>query len=201
MKKFNKTALKAGFIYALSDKYIRIYVSSLLSRSYSAVFHLSIVESALSSFSGRTKFLDAEARITSSCAEFFERLKSIGYRSLVKADPKNPVRLLCLQFHLETLEREMRKRLDYDASLEALIKLFLKLSTQEAVNYETYAVCKASQPVVFKRRAPEWNHVTMKNASRPEKTKRRNPAAYTLSIMKKDYAAIRRIDVIVSSKK
>lgn len=73
------------------------------------------------------KIMDADARGTTFCADFFERLES----SFIGNNPKKVIRLLCSCLEPPILKTEMRKRLDYDENLEKSLKLFGKMLTQE----------------------------------------------------------------------
>lgn len=175
IRKFDKIAREAASAKTPNDEHIKTYVKSLVLRSDLAVVDPSIIKSPLSDFSMSTRILDAEERITTYCTDYFKRLESVGCRSTIESSPKGPVRLLCSRVHLKALKREMRKRLDYDASLENSVKLFVKVLTQEAITCQTYAVPKASEPAPSKRREPDRDRVTSKNAGRPEKYKKEKP--------------------------
>lgn len=81
-----------------------------------------------------TKIFDPEARIITRCANFFQRLESVGCADIPEDNPKKSVRLLCSHLQPEILKKEMRKRIYYDESLEKSVKTFIKVLTKEAIN-------------------------------------------------------------------
>lgn len=107
----------AGTVQELTDNDIETNVESLVPHSDSAFFDPTIIESALTGFAMPTKILDADARITTYCADFFESLESVGCSSFVEDNPKKSVRLLCSGIESAILKKEMQKRLGYDESI------------------------------------------------------------------------------------
>lgn len=152
MGKFDDIAPEANTAKDLTDEHIQAYVKSLVSRSDTGALDPTIIESALSGFAMPTKILDAEARITTYCADFFKRLESVGCSSFTEDNPKKSVRLLCSRLQPEVLKKEMRERLDYDESLEKSVKAFIKILIKEAVNCQAYAVAKSAEPAPSKKR-------------------------------------------------
>ncbi|CAN8076723.1 unnamed protein product [Agarophyton chilense] len=145
MGKFEKLAPNAQSFKDLTDDVIKTFVESLVKRTESDAFDPTIIESALNGFSMPTKIFDPEARITTYCADFLERLEPVGCGTFPDQNPKKSVRLLCARLQPEALRKEMRKRLEYDESLESSVRAFIKILTQEAINCQAYAVSKGSE--------------------------------------------------------
>ncbi|CAN8061403.1 unnamed protein product [Agarophyton chilense] len=145
MGKFEKLAPNAQSFKDLTDEVIKTFVESLVKRTESDAFDPTIIESALNGFLMPTKVFDPEARITTYCADFLERLESVGCGTVPDQNTKKSVRLLCAHLQPEALRKEMRKRLEYDESLESSIRAFIKILTQEAINCQAYAVSKCSE--------------------------------------------------------
>lgn len=92
-----------------------------------------------------TKILDAEPRIIIYCADFFELLQSVVCSSFIEDNQKKSVRILCSRIEPFILKKEMRRRLDYDESLEKSVKVFIKLLSQEAINCQAYGLAKPTE--------------------------------------------------------
>jgi len=78
MGKFDTVAPDAATFKDLTDDQIKSYINSLVTRSDTVAFDPTVIEAALSDFTMPTKVLDADARITTYCADFFERLEGVG---------------------------------------------------------------------------------------------------------------------------
>lgn len=152
MGEFDTLAPGAGTAKDLSNDHIKSYIESLVSRSDPSTIDPTIIKSALVGFSMPTKILDAKARITTYCADFFERMESVGCDGFPEANPKKTVRLLCSRLEPQALKKEMRERLDYDESLEKSVKLFIKVLTQEAINCQAYGTTKQADTVSLKKK-------------------------------------------------
>lgn len=152
MGKFDKFAADATSVTDLTDDEIKAYIEFIVARSDTAAFDPSIIESALSGFVMQTKITDADARITTYCAEFFERLESVGCGSIPEDNPKKTVRLLCSRLEPPILKKEMRKRLEYDESLEKKVRNFIKVLRQEAINCQAYGSTKVVEAAITKNR-------------------------------------------------
>ncbi len=84
------------------------------------------------------KIADADALITTYCADFFERLESIGCGDFREQNSKKTVRLLMSRVQPPALKNELRHRVEFDESLENNVKKFIRVLVQEAVNCEVY---------------------------------------------------------------
>lgn len=91
-----------------------------------------------------TKILDADAHITSFYAEFVKRLDSVSWGSFPEDNPKKSVCHLCARLKPLILKKEMRRRIDYDESIEKYVKIFIKLLIQEAKSCQAYGANTAN---------------------------------------------------------
>lgn len=95
--------------------------------------------------------LDAEARITTYCANYMERMESVGYGDFIEDNPKKSVRILCSRLKPEILKKEMRSGIEYDLSLEKSVNSFIKVLIQEAISCQTYSDFKNSEQAANKK--------------------------------------------------
>ena len=144
MGKFYLVAPNAASANELTDEQLKAYIESLVNRPDSASVDPAVIESALSGLTMPMKIHDADARITTYCADFFERLDSVGCSSFPEDNPKKSIRLLCAHLEPVALKKEMRKRVEFDTSLEKSVKGFIKLLTQEAINCQAYGGGKSN---------------------------------------------------------
>ena len=140
MGKFDSIAADASSAKDLTDAHIEMYIKSLVSRPSNADFDPSIIEKALEGFSMPTYIANADARITHYCADFFERLESVGCGDFREENPKKAISLLLGHLQPAVLKREMRRRLSYDEVLEKNLKKFIKVLSREAINCQIYGV-------------------------------------------------------------
>lgn len=88
MGEFDTLAPDASSAKELTDDQIKAYIESIVSRSAGVEIDPTIIKSALVGFAMPSKILDAKARITTYCADFFERLDSVGCGSFPEDNPK-----------------------------------------------------------------------------------------------------------------
>ena len=137
MGKFDNIAKGVESASSLNNKHIKTYVQSLVSRTDKTLDHVAI-EKVLADLSMPMEIADADARITTYCADFFERLESIGCGDFREQNPKKTIRLLMSRVQPQALMRELRRRVEFDKSLEENVKKFIRVLVQEAVNCEVY---------------------------------------------------------------
>lgn len=166
---FDTLAPDAGSAKDLTKNHIETYIRSIVSRSDDAALDPTIIKSGLSGFAMPRNILDAKARITTYCADFFERLESVGCSSFPEDNPKKTVRLLCSRLQPEALKKEMRERLDFDESLEKNVKFFSKILAQEAINCQAYTANKPSEPASTRRRTKETDNAAPKSGPPKQK--------------------------------
>ncbi len=94
MGKFDNIAGDAESVSSLTEDYIQLYVESLVKRVDKGHFDHVAIEKVLPDFSMPMKIADYDARITTYCADFFERFESIGCGDFREQNPKKTVRLL-----------------------------------------------------------------------------------------------------------
>lgn len=116
MGKFDKLASGVESFKELTNEHIKTFIESLVKHTDSEAFDPTTIESALAGLAMPTMIFDPEARITTYCANFFERLESIGCGDFPDDNPKKSVGLLCSRLQPEALKKEMRKSIDYDES-------------------------------------------------------------------------------------
>ncbi len=80
MGKFDNIGEEAESVSNLTDGHIKLYVESLVKRADKGSVVHATIENVLADFSIPMKIADADARITTYCADFFERLESSGGR-------------------------------------------------------------------------------------------------------------------------
>ena len=73
--------------------------------------------------------LDAKARITMFCTDFFGRLQSVGCGSFPEDNPKKSMRLLFYRIEPPALRKEMKENLEFDESLEISVRRVIKVLT------------------------------------------------------------------------
>ena len=146
MGKFDTIAPTTSTAAELSDEHIKAYVESIVSRSGGTVNNPALIEKALEGFVMPTHIADADARITQYCADFFERLESVGCSTFRDENPKKTVSLLLHHLQPATLKREMRRRVSYDENLEKNLKRFITTLSREAVNCQVYGIDKKDPP-------------------------------------------------------
>lgn len=145
MGEFDEIAPNAVTVKDLTDAHIKTYVESLVKSAGSEAPHPSVIKAALVGFSMSTKIMDPKARIKTYCADFFERLDSIGCSDFPEENPKKAVRLLASRLEPASLKKAMRERTEFDAALEESVKAFIKVLIQETVNCQTYGATKATE--------------------------------------------------------
>lgn len=173
MGKFDDIAPDIATVKDLTTDHIETYVRSLISRSDTTIVDPTIIESALCGFAMPTMILDADARITTYCADFFERLESVVCGLFPENNPKKSVQLPCSRLEPPILKKEIWKRLEYDETLEKSVKVFIKVLTQEAINCQAYGHNKSAE----KTKQPGRN--------RKERSKDENPGPSTSLTSKK----------------
>ncbi len=144
MGKFDEIAKDATNVADLTDTHIETYVKALVTRPDTASFNPTIIKSALVGFA-MPKIVDADDRITTYWADFFERLEGVGCSSFTENNPKKAGRLLVSHLELPALKNETRKRLEYDEALQTSVKIFIKALIQEGINCQTYGQSKTTE--------------------------------------------------------
>ncbi len=145
MGKFENIAEEAESVCNLTDDHIKLYVESLVKRTgKGSVDHVAI-EKVLADFSMPMKIADADARITTCCSDFFQRLESICCGDFLLQNPTKTVRLLMFCVQSPALKRELRRRVEFDESLEKNVKNSIRALVQEAVNCEVYGCDNAER--------------------------------------------------------
>ena len=136
LEKMENIALDAT-IETISDEQQKTYINSLVKRS-SNTYEPTQIEQALSSLSMPMEIVDPEARITQYCCNFFYRLESIGCIDFRTDNPKKTVQLLLQRIQTPALRSEMKKRIQFDVSLEKNVKSFIRILTAEARSCQKY---------------------------------------------------------------
>lgn len=139
MGKFDVIAPAVEKAQDLTDDHIRTYVHQLIAASNANELDPIVIENALEGFKMPMHIANADARVTHFCADFFERLESVGCGSFRDQNPKKAVRLLCHRIQPANLKREMFKRISYDINLEKNLKTFIATLTREAINCQIYS--------------------------------------------------------------
>ena len=137
MGKFDNIATGVESASSLNEGHIKTYVQSLVSCTDKTIDHVAI-EKFLADLTLPMEIADANARITTYCADFFERLEIIGCGDFREQNPKKTIRLLMSRVQPQALKRELRHRVEFDKSPEENVKKFIRVLVQEAVNCEVY---------------------------------------------------------------
>ncbi len=88
MGKFDNIAQEAESVSNLTDDHVKLYVESVVKRADKGSIDNVAMEKVLADFSMPMNISDADARITTYCADFFERLESIGCGDFREQNPK-----------------------------------------------------------------------------------------------------------------
>ena len=108
MGKFDNIAKGVASASSLNDEHIKTYVQSLVSRTDKTIDHV-VIEKVLADLAMPMEIADADARITTYCADFFERLESIGCGDFREQNPKKTIRLLRSRVQPQAIKRELRR--------------------------------------------------------------------------------------------
>lgn len=68
---------------------------------------------------------EVEARATTKCINFLERLENVGYRSSVDENPKKIVHLLIRCVKPSSIKLELQRQVRYDRKLKNDVKYFM----------------------------------------------------------------------------
>lgn len=138
MGKFDSIASEVTDVSRLQDSHIRTYIESIVSRSSESPMDPAVIERALDGWCMPTHILNADARVTHFCSEFFDRLETVGCGYFREENPKKCVNLLIQRLQPAVLKREIRKRVSYDEGLEKDLKKFISALSREAINCQVY---------------------------------------------------------------
>jgi len=147
MGKFDKIAPSAEEADNLTDEQIKSFITSLVTRSEDSILNPGVIKAALSGLKMPMDIADPDARITHYCADFFDRLKSVGCGSFRKDNPDKTIELLVSRLHPAALKREMQERIDFDIRLQSNVKLFIKTLVKEAISCQAYNTEKKMNPI------------------------------------------------------
>lgn len=106
---------------------------------------------------------DAKARVTHFSSDFFERFESVGCSSFRTESPKQTVALLMKLISPAVLKRSMRKKIQYDRSLEKDVKKFIKVLIREAVNCQAYSTEQKDSPKEAAKPSSSSKHQNTRN--------------------------------------
>eukprot|EP00171_Calliarthron_tuberculosum_P019612 IDg19612t1 len=138
MGKFDNIAEEAVTVNDLTDENVQAYINSLVRRSENGFVDHVAIETVLADFVMPMKIAGSDSRITTYCSKFFEHLESIGCGDFRDQNSKKTVRLLMSRIQPPALKRELRRRVEFDQSLEKNVKSFIRVFIQEAPNCEVY---------------------------------------------------------------
>lgn len=121
----------------VTDDQLGEYIKSLVRRDGSD-YDPGVVSSVLAELKFPTGIRDARARITSYCAEFFERLEAVGYENFREDNPKQTAKLILQRIQPAALKQKMFQRMNYDQSLEKSVPKLISKLQQEAISCQEY---------------------------------------------------------------
>ena len=136
MQKLDKYAPEAT-IENLTDEQLQAYLTSLVQRAHTG-YEPELIESAIASLSWPDTIIDPDARVTTYCSNFFERLDSVGCGNFKIDNPKHTVSLMLRRVKPYALRDEMRRRLKFDESLEKDVRKFIRVLITEAQACQKY---------------------------------------------------------------
>lgn len=94
MWKFDEIAEGSSTISYLTESDVQSYLKSLVHRSTNYVIYHVVIEKFVADFSIPKKISECDDLIKTYCAEFFERIETIGCEDFFENPPKNTARLL-----------------------------------------------------------------------------------------------------------
>lgn len=143
----------------ITDDHVKTFITSLVSKG-DEEYDPTRIEQALSTLSFPNHVADAEARITTYCSMFFDKLESVGYGEFKSDNSKQTISLLTRHLQPPALKAEMQKRVKYEPELEKNVKRYIKLLRSEA---------KACQSYGQTTRTPSPGKGTKVNQNKPAK--------------------------------
>lgn len=116
-----------------------------------------VIETALKGLCIPMQIIDADAIITTYFASFFEGLENFGCGSFPDSNPKKCVRLLGARLEPPALKLEMRRRSEYDETLDKSVRHSIKVLIKEAIKCQTYGGTKTEpdDPAKTRTRSPK----------------------------------------------
>lgn len=145
MGNFEKIAPVAISVFHLSEAHIESFITFIENRVESAFIDPKVIEAALVGLSMPMSTQDADARFTTYCADFFERLESAGCVNFLEDNPKKKIKLLCSRLEPPLMKREIRKCLEFDEKLQDRFCALRKVMVLEAINFQTYGTEKDTE--------------------------------------------------------
>lgn len=136
--KLDDLAPDANSIKNLSNEVIKNFIEAIFKCKDGDTIDPSAIGKPLIEFEMPMYILDSNARITTYCSELFEKLESVGAGSFRKDNSEKTVTLLISRLKPPALKSKIRRRVEYDESLEKNLKAFIKLLIGEAANCQTY---------------------------------------------------------------
>ncbi len=98
MEKFDDIAEEDESVSNLTDDRIKLYVESLVKHEEEVFVDHEAMAKVLADFSMAVKIANPDAKITTYCAYFFDRLERIGCGYFRKQNPKKPSTCSCPLF-------------------------------------------------------------------------------------------------------
>lgn len=97
-----------------------------------------VINRALDGLRFPVEVSNAAARITSYCAQFFERLEAVGYEDFRDENPKQTIHLLLQRVQPSALKSKMLQKVKYDPALEKSVPKFIAKLKFEAIACQEY---------------------------------------------------------------
>lgn len=136
MGKF-KTIAPGATMESITSDQVKEYLLSLVSGGNR--IDADTVERSLQGIRWPSNIDDVDARVTSYCSDFLERLDRVGCRDLVESNAKQAVHLLLRRVQPTALKNELQRQTRYDKQMEKDVQYFITRLTEEAQACEKYS--------------------------------------------------------------
>lgn len=129
----------------ITDKQREAYIDSLLSKP-ALLPDPCVINKALASLEMPMYISDPDARVTQVCADFFERMESIGFGDYRIDNPESTMDLMMQKLIPKILQQAMKRCISYDKKLQEDVKTFSKVLKLEAMACQMYSSLDKQRP-------------------------------------------------------